>query len=86
MKTPPSSNLTMIIRQTTNESSLILAVGSLTLRHKNVDIAIKNVPVTAKRLLAAPVVFPRRDTVTLPGPPKRLGMAWHACAASVINE
>src|ERR1700730_6718620 len=42
----------MIIHQTTNKSCVIFAVGSLTVKHMIVDLAIKNFPVTAKRLVA----------------------------------
>jgi hypothetical protein len=35
-----------------NNNSLIFAVGSLTVKHMIVNIAIKNMPVAAKRLLA----------------------------------
>jgi hypothetical protein len=75
----------MIIHQTKNKNYLIFAVGSLTVKHMDVAIAIKNLPITATRLLPAPVVFLRRDTVTLPAPPKLLGVAWHACAAGMIK-
>jgi hypothetical protein len=69
-----------------NNNSLIFAVGSLTVKHMIVDIAITKIPVAAKRLFACTgCVFAARH-LTLPAPPKRLGVARHACAASGINE
>jgi hypothetical protein len=65
-KTPLASNMNMNIHQTTNKNSLIFAVGSLTVKHMIVDIAITKIPVAAKRLFVCAVVFLRRDTVTPP--------------------
>jgi hypothetical protein len=42
----------MIIHQTKNKNYLIFAVGSLTVKHMDVAIAIKNLPITATRLFA----------------------------------
>jgi hypothetical protein len=42
----------MIIHQTKNKNSLLFAVGSLTVKHMIVDIAITKIPVAAERLFA----------------------------------
>ncbi|MGA7384117.1 MAG: hypothetical protein WBW81_05335 [Methylocella sp.] len=57
--------MNMVIHQTTNKSYLIVAVGSLTVKHMFVHIAIANIPVAAGIRSPATAVFPRRDTVTL---------------------
>jgi hypothetical protein len=44
--------MNITIHQTTNKSRLIFAVDFLTVKHMIVDNAIKNLPVTAKRLFA----------------------------------
>jgi hypothetical protein len=56
----------MIIHQATNKSYLIVAVDPLTVKHMIFEIAMKNITGAAKCLLLATVVFPQRDTVTLP--------------------
>jgi hypothetical protein len=63
----------MIIHQTTNKNYIIFAVDFLTVKHMIVNIAIKNIPGAASVWLPATALFPRRDTVTLSAPPKRLG-------------
>jgi hypothetical protein len=73
----------MNLRQTTINNYVIFAVGSLTVKHRTVDIAMKNIPVAAERCLPAKTV--RRDTVTLAAPPSA-SEGRHASAAEVIKE
>jgi hypothetical protein len=49
VKTPLASKLNMIIHQTTINNYVIFAVGTLTVKHRIVDIAMKNIPVAAER-------------------------------------
>jgi hypothetical protein len=65
-------DMNMIIHQPTYKNDLISTIGPLIVRHIIADIARHHL----KRsfCLPAKTVFLRRDTVTLPAPPKRLGV------------
>jgi hypothetical protein len=52
--------MNMIIHQTTINNYVIFAVGSLTVKHRIVDIAMKNIPV------AAELLFARKNSVSAP--------------------
>ena len=70
-----------------NQQLRNLCCSSLTVKHRIVDIAMKNIPV------AAELLFARKNSVSGPrhydvrrASQARLGWAWHAGVAGVIKE
>jgi hypothetical protein len=62
-KTPPASNMNMIIHQATNKSYLIVAVDALTAKHMIFEIAMKNITRRSKVFVCLQLLCFRNATL-----------------------